>query len=355
MLKTLSIIGCGKVGKTLGYLLANTTDTHIILHDIYNRSLESANEAIEFLGSGNAVEQLNQLRPADVFMLTVPDDHITTISASLARLNLIHPNTLIFHCSGSLSAEILSDTQKQGALTASVHPILSFASPDLTIQHFAGTPCGIEGNYQAVKFLQPLFTKIGGYSFTINPQFKTLYHAGTVIVCSYLVCLIAELLAECQQRNLDQNKIFNEFCLLNKERLKHFNNDNDWRKNSEALSSIALLFSNQLMTLLNMSLKCYDQAGITAETALQLLTPLINSTLRNVHHQGLLPALTGPIARGDVNTVQQHCAALTEFDKAIANAYKQWGLATLELAQGLYDSNKKLLEHLRFLLRVDIF
>src|SRR4051794_6847976 len=72
--KTLNIIGCGKVGKTLGRLW--TEHGGFRVQDVLNRSLESGTEAISFVGAGRAVENYAGLRAADVYMIATADDRI---------------------------------------------------------------------------------------------------------------------------------------------------------------------------------------------------------------------------------------------------------------------------------------
>src|SRR5690242_5014511 len=70
-LGVLSIIGAGKVGKTLGALLHRAGV--VTLGQVLNRSVQSAAAAVRFIGAGTAAVDFAELRPADLFMITTPD------------------------------------------------------------------------------------------------------------------------------------------------------------------------------------------------------------------------------------------------------------------------------------------
>jgi len=55
----------------------------------------------------------------------------------------------------------------------------------------------------------------------------------------------------------------------------------------------------------------------------------MRGTLENVEHLGLSMALTGPIARGDVDTVRLHLSRLSPEDRSL---YCRLGLETLRIA-----------------------
>jgi predicted short-subunit dehydrogenase-like oxidoreductase (DUF2520 family) len=67
--------------------------------------------------------------------------------------------------------------------------------------------------------------------------------------------------------------------------------------------------------------------------ARQLAAPLASETLANVIRLGAGPALTGPIARGDVDTVARQQAALDAWDGPSGELYRALALATTALAQ----------------------
>jgi predicted short-subunit dehydrogenase-like oxidoreductase (DUF2520 family) len=267
---TLSIIGAGKVGKTLGKLwLARKS---LRLQDVFNRTQAGAGNATEFIGGGRPVSDYAALQPADIYLIATPDDRIATTCAALAEAGLLSPSSIVFHCSGALPSTVLRAAIDRGAAVASVHPIRSFAAPELVVQNFAGTWCGVEGDRRALDVLIPAFENIGANMVAINSDAKIHYHAGAVFACNYLV------------------------------------------------------------TLLDVATQSYARAGIAPDIALQMMAPLVRETVDNAFRLGPEAALTGPVARGDLATATLQWQAVAAADAKHGQLYEQLMRLTAELA-----------------------
>ena len=281
MLGTLSlnIIGCGRVGRTLARLWAQ--DGTFTIQDVLDRGLEQSQAAVAFIGQGRAADAVGQMRGAEAWMLTPPDDQIVACCTALAASGLLAAGNVVFHCSGALPSRDLAPAAARGAVVASVHPLKSFADPAIAVQTFRGTHCAAEGDATALAVLRPAFERIGGSVSEIDPGFKTIYHAASVIVCNYLTAL------------------------------------------------------------LETGLRCYQKSGFERETALRMMQPLVRETLDNVFKLGTVNALTGPIARGDHAVVAHQVEALGAWDTRIAAIYQQLGAVAVELAraQGKADAD----------------
>lgn len=270
-MKTLNIIGAGRLGRTLGALWR----THGVfdLQAVMTRRLASAREAVAFIGAGEAVESISAMRAADVWLLATPDAAIAQAAAGLAASGHARAGDVVFHCSGALASSELRAALPAGIALASVHPLKSFADPANAVRTFAGTWCAAEGDAAALGLLQGAFEQIGACVTRIDAQHKTLYHAASVIVCNYLTALM------------------------------------------EA------------------GLQCYEKAGLPRDTAAAMMAPLVRETLDNVFKLGTANALTGPIARGDHEVVARQLAALRTFDTRIAAVYRALGAMALELSR----------------------
>ena len=269
--KTLNIIGCGRVGRALARRWAQ--DDTFTIQDVLDRGLEHSRAAIAFIGRGRAVDAVGQMRGAEAWLLTPPDDQIVACCTALAASGLLTAGNIVFHCSGALPSRDLAPAAACGAVVASVHPLKSFAEPAVAAQTFGGTHCAAEGDATALAVLRPAFERIGGVVSEIDPGFKTIYHAASVIVCNYLTAL------------------------------------------------------------LETGLRCYEKSGFERETALRMMEPLVRETLDNVFKLGTVEALTGPIARGDHAVVAHQVDALGAWDSRIAAIYRQLGAIAVELAQ----------------------
>lgn len=270
MRRILTVIGAGKVGRTLARLWASNQTFQI--QDVLNRSLESAQRAVTFIGEGNAVGAYADLRPADIYLIAVLDDQIAACCEQLARSGNLSSESVVFHCSGALRSAELQAATLIGASVASIHPIRSFAAPEQVALEFSGTYCGVEGDTRAVDILSEAFSAIGARMVTIDGDAKIFYHAAAVFACNYLT------------------------------------------------------------TLLDVAQQTYVQAGIPSEVALELMAPLVRETIGNVFRIGPAAALTGPIARGDLATVERQQSAIADWNQDFGALYQQLARLTADLA-----------------------
>lgn len=270
-MKTLNIIGAGRVGRTLASLWEEKRT--FAMQDVLDHTPQGAVSAVAFIGDGRAVNRLQDMRAADVWMLTPSDSAIAVCCEQLAQSGLLTPGAVVFHCSGALASAVLGLAAARGALAASVHPLKSFADPRDAVRSFAGTYCAAEGDRAALDLLRPAFERIGARVSEIDPQFKTIYHAASVIVCNYLTAL------------------------------------------------------------LETGLRGYEKSGLTRDTALKMMEPLVRETVDNVFKLGTVKALTGPIARGDHEVVACQLEALTAWDARVGSLYRELGVVALDLAR----------------------
>ena len=150
----------------------------------------------------------------------------------------------------------------------SLHPLQAFASVDNALAILSGTHFGIEGEEEDLG--EEIVKDLGGIPHKIFSDQKTLYHAGAVVASNYLV----------------------------------------------VLASLAV--------------ELFTEAGIEEGEALASLLPLMKGTLSNLEQVGLPQALTGPIARGDVQVVQGH---LNRLPPKLVEIYKGLGSKALELGE----------------------
>ncbi len=271
VLPTLNLIGAGRVGRTLGRLWH--TRGVLQVQDVLTTSIASAQDAVDFIGDGCAVPNMAAMRPADLWLLAVPDRQIAASASALAAAvtSQRQPPALAFHASGALTSGELQALRASGWQTASAHCILSFADPTNALQQFAGTPCGLEGDAAALAQLQPLLAAIGAKGFTVAADKKVLYHAAAVFATNFLPVLQAQ---------------------------------------AEAL---------------------WHDSGVPPELLPQLRQTLLRNAVDNLLALGPAGALTGPAARGDTALVQRQGQAVAQWDATAGVAYQ----ALSELAQRL--------------------
>jgi predicted short-subunit dehydrogenase-like oxidoreductase (DUF2520 family) len=243
------------------------------IQDVLTRSRESAGTAVKFIGAGHAVGHLDEMRPADVWMIATRDDAIVPSCVTLAASGKLVPDDIVFHVSGATPSTDLKPAQDRGTLIASVHPIKTFTEAEQAARTFAGTYCAAEGDREAVQVLRPAFEKIGAKVFDIKPELKRIYHAGGVFACNYLVALI------------------------------------------EA------------------AMQAHEKAGIPRAASFRAIEPMVRETVDAIFDKGPERALTGPISRGDVATVRQQLAQIEAWDSGMAGLYRGLGLVAVALAE----------------------
>lgn len=263
-----NIIGAGRLGKNLALALVNSRLAQLAA--VCNSSLGSAEQAIQQIGSGFAVAHLTELPKVNLTFITTPDDLISSVALQLAQEKQIAVDSFVVHCSGVLNSTELTPLKTQGCHIASVHPLKAFRKENLDQNAFKHCDCVVEGDEPAVELLASLFKQLGATIIPIKANAKTIYHTAAVIASNYLVTLAA--------------------------------------------TAAELL----------------QDAGIEAKLAQQMIVNLMTSSLNNVQQASEVKnALTGPLARGDINTINRHLIALDSHPAD--ELYRHAALATLPM------------------------
>lgn len=274
MTREFVIIGPGKVGTALGQQLARAGYTPLA---VAARKPASAQKAAEAMGAGHATTIPWEITPrAGIVFITTPDSAIAETCETIARHNGFKNGAVVLHCSGSLPSTILnvhnSSSTSAGAFKGSMHPLQSFAGGDIAGNPFDGINMAIEGESTAVETAHDIGNRLGATCFTIKTAAKGLYHASAVVASNYLV------------------------------------------------------------TLMEVAFSLLDTAGIDRANAPGLLWPLVRGTLSNIESVGIPEALTGPIARGDTETVESHLKEIAEQQNNVLDIYAHLGRCTIPLA-----------------------
>ena len=270
MKENVAIIGCGTVGTALGKLLGKAG--YPIVGVCTTRAQEAARIA-ERLGALHAsAAPWEVTRDADLIFITTPDDAIRNTCDTLASKDAFPSGSVVIHCSGAHPSTLLASARNRGASIVSLHPLQTFASAEQAEVLVPGSYFAAEGDQAAIPVARRLVNDLHGIWLEISPTLKPLYHAAAVAASNYLV------------------------------------------------------------TLLDMSLQFNRMAGIPAPSAFKALSPLIHGTLRNIDEQGIPQALTGPIARGDVETVAGHVASIREHMPRFLPMYRSLGMHAVDLS-----------------------
>lgn len=291
----LNVVGCGKVGRVLAAALWRGEGISEI--SVCNRSLMSTRASQEFVGAGRICQSVQELPEADLWLVGAQDSQLVGLDETLAQLASLRAGQIVFHCSGAYPSSLLRLVREKGAAVASFHPIQSFADPARALDSFRGTLCSVEGDPRAYEVLSDLFGRVGARVFRISSEQKLICHAGHVFASNYLV------------------------------------------------------------VVLDAARRLYEQVGMSDEISRACIESLARGALTNVSYMGTDRALTGPVARGDVELVRAQHDALglipTNSDGFDPRAlYAILARAATDIAERRGEVDSAALRDLRELLRV---
>jgi len=224
---------------------------------------------------------------AEHVFITTPDDSIPTVASELTW----RPEQNVVHCSGAASIDILEPAKKYGAMVGSFHPCQAFASVDQAIKNLPGSTFAIEAQGPLLDILKEMASTIGCDWIVLKPGNKALYHAAAVFASNYFV------------------------------------------------------------TLLKVATDLFQNFDVPAAQSTKVLMPLIQGNIKNINSIGLPGCLTGPIARGDVSTIEKHIFALKEKEPSILKLYAELGLSTIPIALEKGTLDEKVSKTLQTLLK----
>jgi predicted short-subunit dehydrogenase-like oxidoreductase (DUF2520 family) len=221
------------------------------------RALE-ARDVLVSLHRGRA-EEAGDGEPARVseglVLLAVPDGAIAEVAARLAAA-LGDARPVVLHLSGALASGILAPLRDLGCAVGSCHPLQTFPDPEVPAGAFEGVAFGIEGDEEARRTSEALARMLGGVPVALEADRKVLWHLA------------------------------------------------------------AVLAGNGAVALVGAAVDAMRAAGLDEVTARAALAPLARRSLEGALAKGPVAALSGPVARGDTQTLASHRAALAAWDPA---------------------------------------
>jgi len=208
-------------------------------------------------------------RSCDLLLLTVPDDMLSNVVTMLAASGAIRRGQQVVHTSGKHGLAVLAPAARRGASVLAMHPAMTFTGTDLDLARLPGCVYGVTSAADTDALALSLVADLDGRMVRVEEDRRTLYHAGLAHGANHLVTLVA-----------------------------------------------------QAMDLLRAS-GSDDPAGT--------LRPLLTAALDNALAYGDA-ALTGPIVRGDVETVRAHVADIAATSPATLESYVVLARATANSA-----------------------
>lgn len=265
-------IGAGKVAHTLIPLFVKN---NFKVKGIVSRHKDSAfspgrKYKLEFYTSNYKNIPLKE----GIFFITVPDNQIVNVAASLASLNLTFKKCLFVHTSGSESSSTLKNLHRKGGSTASFHIMQTF--PSLKPTDIVNSFAAVETKDKATeRFLFSLARTLKMKSFRLTEEEKVFYHMAGVYTANFI--------------------------------------------NANFFVSERLL----------------DMTALSSGQHYNLFEPIIATTLSNIKKNGVAESLSGPVQRGDYLTIEKHLAQLKKLKqgerKLFLRSYISQSLVLIEI------------------------
>ena len=191
---------------------------------------------------------------APVVFLCVGDSQLGAVSQELA--NWPWKGRVALHTSGAMTSDVLVLLREKGAAVGSVHPMMSFVRGATT--PLKGVSFAMEGDSKGLRVARAMVRDLGGKAFVLQKAAKPLYHAFGGFASPLLIATLAT---------------------------------------GETVAR---------------------KAGLSEKQAREAMRPIVERTLRNYLEQGSAGAFSGPLIRGDVDTIRKHLDALRSVPEARA-------------------------------------
>jgi len=207
---------------------------------------------------------------ADLLLVTVPDDGLVAVVADLVAAGAVGSDHVVVHSSGRHGVAALSPAAARGARVVALHPAMTFTGTEVDLERLSTCVFGVTTADDASAAVARDMVADLGATMTVVPEHeRARYHAA----------------------------------------LAHG--------------------ANHLVTLITQAMGLLRQTGSTDPAS--TLRPLLQAALDNALAYGDA-ALTGPVVRGDVETVAAHLDALGDSPAPTSDAYRAMSRATAELA-----------------------
>lgn len=265
----IGVVSAGRVGSVVGAAWA-AAGHHVIATSGVSRA--SVKRAAALLPDVPLKPPDEVVVDADLALLAVPDDVLPGMVRGLAAAGSFRAGQIVVHTSGAHGVAVLAPAAEHGVLPLALHPVMTFTGRTEDVARLAACSVGVtaaEGDEAAWSVGEALVVEMGAEPVRIPEDVRPLYHAA----------------------------------------LAHG--------------------ANHLVTLVRDCVDTLEHAGVTS--AERLVGPLLSAALDNSLRHGDR-ALTGPVARGDVETVRAHLRELGATDPDLAVTYRALAARTARRA-----------------------
>jgi len=255
---TIALIGSGNLARALGPALRNAGYRIEIVAFRPSPSSKKRATALAKRLRAKPVALEEAAPQTDIVWLCHTDDALAETARELAR-KPGWKGIIVLHSSGALPSRVLAPLKRAGAHTASLHPMMTFVPG--TVPRIKAVPFAVEGDRHAVAVARRIVSDLKADSFAIRESSKTLYHA----LGSFSSPLVVATLATAERVG--------------------------------------------------------RAAGLSPSETRKVMGPILQQTFKNYLERGAAAAFSGPIKRGDLETVRRHLRELRRVPGA-ADVYR---------------------------------
>ena len=267
---TIGFVGAGVLGSGLALALSAAGWR---VTAMASRTYSSAERAAGMIDGCTALPSAQQVADAcGLVFITTPDSVIAEVSREVSW----KPDQGVAHCCGAASFDLLEAPANAGAAVGAMHPFQTFAAiegPVQAAERLEGVTFAVLATGWLEEFLPSLAESLGGRSIEIPDGMRPLYHASAVLSCGYL------------------------------------------------------------STLLDAAVGLWISMGFTEEDGVRAAVPLARATIEAIERQGPANAVTGPVVRGDAETIAAHLNLLSQHAAHLLPLYRQLTESSLPLAR----------------------
>jgi predicted short-subunit dehydrogenase-like oxidoreductase (DUF2520 family) len=212
------------------------------------------------------------LLESEVVVVAVRDAAVHEVATMLVGTGLVNKRLVLLHCAGASSAEqLLGGVADRVGGIGTLHPLSAIADGRTAMRTLKGTVFGVEGDELGRRAAERLVGAIGGVVLELDQTQMAAYHCAAALASNYIVATL------------------------------------------DAAAAVLV------------------GAGVSTAAAVQALVPLAEGALQNVRAKGTTDGLTGPVRRGDAQTVQRHLEALRSKPE-LAEIYRALARRAVEIA-----------------------
>ena len=238
---------------------------------VYSRTRESAERMIARIPDATYIPSAQGVADmADVIFITTVDDVIISMADSISW----RPTQAAIHCSGVAGLNLFDGIKSAEVSLGAFHPLQAFSSIDRGPDSIKGITFAIEGTDDSIKsYLTNMAGDLEANAINLKPEDKEIYHVSGVMMGNLLTEYVA------------------------------------------------------------ISADLWEQIGVSRESALKALLPMMKQVTRNLETAGIPGAIAGPYVRGDIGTVEKHINVLKRRNPDLLTFYCELALTGFRFAQ----------------------